>query len=135
MLYWLGSPSLILICVAAGVRNAGGYVWGNYTPLFFSPLYTFQKVSSGVAGIGGSSFVSCTSSFAAGMPNSTSMCAEGFPYCVKESMRCAKLSQTPWHDQVCVGGGARWDGVGTEAEASTAGKGKKNQRAKRLTFF
>lgn len=99
MIHWIGSPSLILICVAAGVRNAGGYVWGNYTPLFFSPLFTFQKVSTGVAGIGGSTYVTCTSSFVAGMQNSTSMCDKSFPYCVKEGMKCAKLSQTPWHDQ------------------------------------
>lgn len=25
--YWLKTPALLLLCVAGGVRNAGGYVW------------------------------------------------------------------------------------------------------------
>lgn len=33
--YWLSSPSLLLLCLAGGIRNAGGYVWGSYTRVFF----------------------------------------------------------------------------------------------------
>ena len=35
---WLGSPSLLLVCVASGVRDAGGFVFGYYLATFFSPL-------------------------------------------------------------------------------------------------
>lgn len=35
---WLGSPSLLLVCVAGGVRDAGGFVFGYYLASYFSPL-------------------------------------------------------------------------------------------------
>lgn len=35
---WLGSPSLLLVCIAGGIRDAGGYVFGYYLPTYFSPL-------------------------------------------------------------------------------------------------
>ncbi len=37
--FWARSPSLLLLCLAGGVRNVGGYVWGAYGPLLFSPRY------------------------------------------------------------------------------------------------
>jgi len=33
--YWCGAKSLLLLCVAGAVRNAGGYVWAYNTNLFF----------------------------------------------------------------------------------------------------
>lgn len=33
--YWLSSPTLILLCIAGGVRNAGGYVWAYQTEKWF----------------------------------------------------------------------------------------------------
>lgn len=36
---WLGSPSLLLVCLAGGVRDAGGYVFGYYLATYFSPLF------------------------------------------------------------------------------------------------
>lgn len=35
---WLSSPSLFLVCIAGGVRDAGGYVFGYYLASYFSPL-------------------------------------------------------------------------------------------------
>lgn len=35
---WLTSPSLLLVCVAGGVRDAGGFVFGYYLASYFSPL-------------------------------------------------------------------------------------------------
>lgn len=35
---WLDSPSLLLVCVAGGVRDAGGFVFGYYLASYFSPL-------------------------------------------------------------------------------------------------
>lgn len=35
---WLGSPSLLLVCLAGGVRDAGGFVFGYYLAGYFSPL-------------------------------------------------------------------------------------------------
>lgn len=35
---WLGSPALLLVCVAGGVRDAGGFVFGYYLASYFSPL-------------------------------------------------------------------------------------------------
>lgn len=35
---WSRSPSLVLMCLAGGVRNIGGNVSGYYIANFFSPL-------------------------------------------------------------------------------------------------
>ena len=29
------SPGMFLLCIAGGIRNAGGYVWGYNTEVFF----------------------------------------------------------------------------------------------------
>jgi MFS family permease len=37
--YMAGTSSIRIICLAAGLRNAGTYSFSNYMPLFYSPLY------------------------------------------------------------------------------------------------
>jgi len=36
--FWVTSPSLILLCVAGGVRNAGGYVWAYQVSNYFKKV-------------------------------------------------------------------------------------------------
>lgn len=35
-------PGMFLFCIAAGVRNAGGYVWAYNTQIFFEKVYGFS---------------------------------------------------------------------------------------------
>jgi len=56
---WLSSPTLILLCLAGGVRNAGGYVWAYYTSPFFKdfrhvPKHVFEGYLGLIPLIGGS---------------------------------------------------------------------------------
>ena len=57
--YWLSSPTLILLCIAGGVRNAGGYVWADNTASFFKdfrgvPDNVFESYMGLIPLIGGS---------------------------------------------------------------------------------
>ena len=38
-------PSMLAICIAGGVRNAGGYVWAYNTELFFEDSYSKVQIS------------------------------------------------------------------------------------------
>ena len=50
--YWFSSPTLILLCIAGGVRNAGGYVWAYYTALFFKDFrHVPENVFAGYMGL------------------------------------------------------------------------------------
>ena len=38
-------PGMLMLCLAGGIRNAGGYVWGYHTELFFEQLgYTSTQI-------------------------------------------------------------------------------------------
>lgn len=40
-------PGMFLLCIAGGIRNAGGYVWAYNTELFFEGLgYTPIQIST-----------------------------------------------------------------------------------------
>lgn len=47
---WLGSPSLLLVCVAGGVRDAGGFVFGYYLASYFGPLMDGNAALTGYGG-------------------------------------------------------------------------------------
>lgn len=47
---WLGSPSLLLVCLAGGVRDAGGFVFGYYLASYFSPLMDGDLALTGHGG-------------------------------------------------------------------------------------
>lgn len=41
------SPGMFLLCIAGGIRNAGGYVWGYNTEVFFKQLgYSDDTINS-----------------------------------------------------------------------------------------
>ena len=58
---WLGSPSLLLVCVAGGVRDAGGFVFGYYMSSYFSPLMDGNAALTRHGGAG-----PCSTSYDAG---------------------------------------------------------------------
>ncbi len=40
-------PGMLMLCLAGGIRNAGGYVWGYHTELFFEELgYSSTTIQS-----------------------------------------------------------------------------------------
>jgi MFS family permease len=45
--FWSKSFPLLLLCLAGGIRNAGGYVWGAYSPIFFSPQFAVFVTEAG----------------------------------------------------------------------------------------
>lgn len=53
---WLSSPSLFLVCIAGGVRDAGGYVFGYYLATYFSPLMASNQALGSFADDGHCSF-------------------------------------------------------------------------------
>ncbi|CAN0469219.1 unnamed protein product, partial [Laminaria digitata] len=87
---WLGSPSLLLVCIAGGVRDAGGFVFGYYMSSYFSPLMDGNAALTRHGGAG-----PCSNSFDAGYGGGQ-ICNEAFPWCVDGS--CSRLTGSPWHD-------------------------------------
>ena len=50
-------PGMFMLCVAGGIRNAGGYVWAYNTQIFFQKFYsrtTINKFMSWIPLVGGS---------------------------------------------------------------------------------
>ena len=47
LLWTFFSPGMFLLCIAGGIRNAGGYVWGYNTELFFKQIgYSDDTINS-----------------------------------------------------------------------------------------
>eukprot|EP00752_Nemacystus_decipiens_P014368 g12780.t1 len=84
---WLGSPSLLLICLAGGIRDAGGFVFSYYLASYFSPLMDGNAVLTNDG--------PCSFSYDASF-NGTQVCDESYPWCIDGS--CNTLSSSPWHD-------------------------------------
>eukprot|EP00903_Cladosiphon_okamuranus_P019176 g17638.t1 len=84
---WLGSPSLLLICLAGGIRDAGGFVFSYYLASYFSPLMDGNAVLTNAA--------PCSFSYDASF-NGTQVCDDSYPWCIDGS--CNTLSSSPWHD-------------------------------------
>ena len=83
--------STLYVCLACGLRFAGGYQYANYIAIFFSDITKVQE-NDGI-------IQTCTYSFdnTPGNSNDTgAACGEDFPYCIDE--QCNKLSSFPWHD-------------------------------------
>ena len=38
-------PGMFILCIAGGIRNAGGYVWGYNTEIFFEQFYTKDQIN------------------------------------------------------------------------------------------
>ncbi|CAM9515980.1 unnamed protein product, partial [Ectocarpus sp. 4 AP-2014] len=86
---WLDSPSLLLVCVAGGVRDAGGFVFGYYLASYFSPLL------DGNPSLTQHGDDPCSSSYDVGYAGDQ-ICDEAYPWCVEGS--CFRLASSPWHD-------------------------------------
>ncbi|CAN0346873.1 unnamed protein product, partial [Hapterophycus canaliculatus] len=87
---WLTSPSLLLVCVAGGVRDAGGFVFGYYLASYFSPLL------DGNAALTRHGAEPCSFSFNADFLGDQQVCNDAFPWCVDGC--CNRLTGSPWHD-------------------------------------
>ena len=37
-------PGMFMLCIAAGIRNAGGYVWAYNTEVFFETVYSLDRL-------------------------------------------------------------------------------------------
>jgi len=96
--WWRRTPSLTLLCLASGLRKGAGTIWADYTALFFSPLFSVAPASQ--QGVCHWSFNESSSVLASisGEP-SAGVCPVSYPYCLKDSQRCARLTHSPWHDQ------------------------------------
>eukprot|EP01032_Pedospumella_encystans_P023107 gene23107-26165_t len=101
--YWKDHPYIYTAALATGVRLGAGYIWSNYTSLFFSPLFLAQS-SGDLAG----HTVSCAYSYSAEAAHSfltspvslnspNSICGEAYPYCVEGV--CKALTSSPWHNK------------------------------------
>lgn len=102
--YWWEHPYIYTAALATGVRLGAGYIWSNYTSLFFSPLFLAQS-SGDLAGHA----VSCAYSYSAEaslsllhipvpMNSPNAICGEAYPYCVQGV--CKALTSSPWHNKV-----------------------------------
>ena len=50
-------PGMFVLCIAGGIRNAGGYVWAYNTEIFFETFYkkdTINRFMSWIPLVGGS---------------------------------------------------------------------------------
>jgi len=83
--YWCSRPSLPILCLAGGIRNAGGYCWGAFTALFFSDYFQSMPAQQ----------QTCIYSYNSDYMDAQ-VCSEAFPYCVHG--KCDALSANPWHD-------------------------------------
>lgn len=107
--YWWEHPYIYTAALATGARLGAGYIWSNYTSLFFSPLFLAQT-SGDLAGHS----VSCTYSYSNQeemdaysllfskrsdvLDSLGSACGEAYPYCVNGI--CKALTSSPWHNKV-----------------------------------
>lgn len=102
--YWWEHPHIYTAALATGVRLGAGYIWSNYTSLFFSPLFLAQS-SGDLAG----HTVSCTFSYSVqpslslvkspvSLHSLNSICGESYPYCIEGV--CKALTSSPWHNKV-----------------------------------
>ena len=39
-------PGMFVLCIAGGIRNAGGYVWAYNTEIFFLKFYSAHTINS-----------------------------------------------------------------------------------------
>ena len=85
---WLGSPSLLLICLAGGIRDAGGFVFSYYLASYFSPLMDGNAVLTNDG--------PCDFSYDASF-NGTQVCV-----CVRERERQRKRADAHVCASVCV---------------------------------
>mmetsp|Transcript_35725 Transcript_35725/g.47135 ORF Transcript_35725/g.47135 Transcript_35725/m.47135 type:complete len:529 (-) Transcript_35725:213-1799(-) len=83
--YWGTRGSLLMLCIAGGIRNAGGYCWGNYTAIFFSELFTTMEDQSST----------CVYSYSADYAGAQ-VCDADYPFC--RNGECVRISDDPWHD-------------------------------------
>jgi len=83
--YWCSRPSLLILCLAGGIRNAGGYCWGSFTALFFSDYFQSMPAQR----------QTCLYSYN-GDYFDAQVCSEAFPFCVHG--KCSTISANPWHD-------------------------------------
>lgn len=86
---WLAQPAILVVCLATGVRLGGGYIWSNYTGVFYSPLFTTDSDGSSS---------SCHYSYNSTIGGTSTMCDSDYPYCVSDE--CSALSSYPWHNEV-----------------------------------
>mmetsp|Transcript_12933 Transcript_12933/g.17019 ORF Transcript_12933/g.17019 Transcript_12933/m.17019 type:complete len:606 (-) Transcript_12933:299-2116(-) len=90
--WWSQTPSLMILCIAAGFRKGAGVIWADYTAIFFSDMFTLSSEQT-----------YCEYSFnpAYGQPASSTsvVCPEEYPFCLASNQGCATLSETPWHNQ------------------------------------
>eukprot|EP00981_Chlorochromonas_danica_P013814 scaffold6861_cov248-Ochromonas_danica.AAC.17 len=111
---WLAQPAILVVCLATGVRLGGGYIWSNYTGVFYSPLFTTDSD-------GGSN--SCHYSYNSTIGGVSSMCDSDYPYCVSDE--CSALSSYPWHntgmDAIKVEEFMSWVPIAGSALGSTLG--------------
>ena len=103
-IFWWEHPHIYTAALATGVRLGAGYIWSNYTSLFFSPLFLAQSRGD-LAGHA----VSCAYSFSAeaslsllnipvSMNSPNAICGKAYPYCVEGV--CKALTSSPWHNEV-----------------------------------
>jgi hypothetical protein len=108
--FWRRNPSLILLCLATGVRLGGGYVWSSYTSVFFSELYVDEGTACSYSNPSANSTYSLQSAFPEsgtssiieaqeGMTTAAAggVCGQDYPYCIDGI--CKDISDTPWHNQ------------------------------------
>lgn len=90
--HWWCHSYVYTIVLATGVRLGAGYVWSNYSSLFFSPLFHSEGTAVGHA---------CRYSYNSGLVvtgDLQGVCTAAFPYCVHST--CSALTATPWHNKV-----------------------------------
>jgi len=80
--YWVQMPSLFLLSLAGGIRNAAGYCWAYYAAQFYSALFT-KDVNS-----------HCSYSYNYNWPGPQD-CSSAYPYCIDGY--CQAITDTPWH--------------------------------------
>jgi len=83
--YWAGRPSLMFLCVAAGVRTGASYCWAAYTSLFFSSMFHEMPLQKQACGY------SYNPEY-----DGSQVCNPQYSYCM--AGRCSAMSETPWHD-------------------------------------
>lgn len=80
-------PSIYWMCLACGLRFAGGYQYSNYIGIFFSDKFEVQE-DHGV-------IQTCIYSYTNGFTDS-SECGEEYPYCIDG--QCNQLTPFPWRN-------------------------------------
>jgi len=80
--HWKTVPSIFMLSIAGGVRNAAGFCWAYYAAQFFSSEFVKGNTK-------------CSFSYSPTWYDSQD-CNSRFPFCVEGL--CSALSDTPWHD-------------------------------------